>query len=357
MKTLLHLSLLALAGIAPLRADKLDLVAGGGSAEKDAPATECRLREPFGAEFAPDGTMWIVEMVSSNRLLKVEPGGLLRHLAGGGKPDFAGDGGPLSAAKFNGMHNLAIAPSGDVYLADTWNYRVRKVDAKSGLVATIGGTGKKGFIGDGGPAGEALFGSVIQIALDSRAEHLYVADIENRRIRRIELETGVVETVAGTGQKGVPADRSDAKGAPLIDPRAVVPNPEGGFYILERGGHALRSVDREGKIRTVVGTGEPGLSGDNGPGTRATLKGPKHLCLDRDGSVLIADAENHVIRRYHPGTGLITRVAGTGSRGKEGEGGDPLLAQLNRPHGVTVAPDGTLYITDTYNDRILKIAR
>lgn len=357
MKTLFHLFLLAFAGVTSLRAEKLVLVAGGGSAETDGPATECRLREPFGAEFAPDGTMWIVEMASSNRLLKLEPGGLLRHLAGGGKPDFAGDAGPVNGARFNGMHNLAIAPSGDVYLADTWNYRVRKIGAKTGIIETIAGTGKKSFSGDDGPAIAAWFGSIIQIALDAPAENLYIADIDNRRIRRIKLATRVVETVAGTGEKGVPADGADAKWAPLIDPRAVVPNPEGGFYILERSGHALRAVDGAGKIRTVVGTGKPGLNGDNGPGVSATLNGPKHLCLDRDGSVLIADAENHVIRRYDPRTGLITRVAGTGVRGAQGLGGEPAQAQLNRPHGVTVAPGGTLYIVDTYNDRLLKIVR
>jgi len=163
--------------------------------------------------------------------------------------------------------------------------------------------------------------------------------------------------VAGNGQNGVPADGAEAVDAPLVDPRSVTPDAEGGFYILERNGNALRYVDAAGKIKTVVGTGAKGLSGDGGPGLQATMTGPKYTALDRDGTVLIADAENNVIRRYAPKTGLITRVAGTGKGGAAGLDGDPLQCELRRPHGVTVGPDGALYITDSYNDRVLKIER
>ena len=153
----------------------------------------------------------------------------------------------------------------------------------------------------------------------------------------------------------MPTDGVEAVNAPLVDPRAVTPDASGGFYILERNGNALRHVDAAGKIRTVVGTGGKGLNGDGGPALAATMSGPKYLTLDGDGSVLIADAENHVIRRYAPKTGLITRVAGTGKKGTAGLGGSPLECELARPHGVTVARDGTLFITDSYNDRILEI--
>jgi streptogramin lyase len=173
----------------------------------------------------------------------------------------------------------------------------------------------------------------------------------------MDLVTGIVMAVAGNGQAGVPSDGAEALNAPLVDPRAVMPDANGGFYILERNGNALRYVDRTGKIKTVVGTGAKGLSGDGGPGLQATMTGPKYLTLDRDGSVLIADAENHVIRRYDPKSGQITRVAGTGKAGAGGVGGDPRQCELRRPHGVTVGPDGALYITDSYNDRILKIER
>ena len=349
--------LLCLANAVLLRAEKIVLVAGGGEKDADAPAAECRLREPFGVEFAPSGEMVIVEMERGQRVLKVDAQGMLRVLGGTGAKGFAGDGGPVAAAQFNGMHNLAIAPGGDVYLSDTWNDRVRRIDAKTGTITTVAGTGRKGAGGDGGPAVEAEFSTIIQIALDPQARHLFVADIGNRRIRRIALASGLVETVAGNGRPGVPPDGAEAKTAPLADPRAVAVAADGGFYILERGGNALRHVDPAGKIRTVAGTGKAGNSGDGGDALLATLNGPKHLCLDRDGSVLIADAENHVIRRYTPKDGRIVRVAGTGKAGSAGVGGEPLACELRRPHGVTVDRDGTLFITDRYNDRVLKIVQ
>jgi DNA-binding beta-propeller fold protein YncE len=170
------------------------------------------------------------------------------------------------------------------------------------------------------------------------------------------VKSGIVETVAGNGKGGAPADGAKAVESPLSDPRAVVPDKLGGFYVLERGGNALRYVDNSGVIKTVAGNGKQGLSGDGGPALAASLNGPKHACLDRDGTVIIADAENHVIRRFDPKSGAITRVAGTGQKGSAGIGGDPLKAELNRPHGVTIGPDGALFIVDSYNNRILKLA-
>lgn len=348
LTSLLSLSISAFAA-------KIELVAGGGTRESGAPAKECVLREPFGTEFLPDGTLAIIEMVSGNRLLRVDKSGVMKVIGGTGVKGFSGDGGDVRKAQINGVHNIAVTPAGDIFLSDAWNFRVRKINASTGVITTFAGTGKKGFSGDGGPADKAEFGTVIQVALDPAAKHLFVADIDNKRIRRIALETGIVETVAGNGKGGKPEDGAVAKDAPLSDPRAVVAAADGSFYILERGGNALRFVDAAGKIKTVAGNGKPGLSGDGGPALDATMSGPKHLCLDRDGSVIIADAENQVVRRYEPKTGKITRLAGTGKKGTAGLGGDPLACELARPHGVTIAPDGTLYITDSYNNRVLRI--
>jgi DNA-binding beta-propeller fold protein YncE len=330
-------------------------VAGGGTKEADAPATECKLHEPFGTEFLPDGTMVIVEMSGGNRVVHVDKAGRLTVIAGTGTKGFSGDGGPAKAAQLDGVHNLAIAPNGDIYLSDAWNLRIRKIDGKSGIITTFAGTGVKGFSGDGGAADKADFSTIIQVALDPTGKHLYVADIGNRRIRRITVATGIVETVAGNGTAGKPADVANAKTSPLSDPRAVVAAADDSFYVLERGGHALRFVDAAGKIRTVAGTGQKGPAVDGGPALEAMLNGPKHLCLDRDGTVIIADAENNVVRRYHPKDSRITRVIGTGKKGGAGVGGDPLACEVARPHGVTIGPDGLLYITDSYNDRVLRI--
>ena len=300
--------------------------------------------------------MLIAEMTGGNRILKIEKSGVLRVIAGTGAKGFTGDGGAATSATFNGIHNFVVLANGDLLIADSFNHAIRKIDARTGIVSTLSGNGVKGFRGDGGPAGAAQFDTPIQIALDPARTHLLVADIGNKRVRRIDLASGVITTIAGNGTGGIPANGALAPDAPLADPRAVAAGADGTFYILERGGHALRFVDATGKIRTVAGSGKQGLSGDGGPAIEATLNGPKYIALDRDGSVVIADAENHVIRRYSPSDGKITRVAGTGKRGTAGLGGDPLACELSRPHGVTIAPDGSLVITDSGNDRILKIA-
>jgi sugar lactone lactonase YvrE len=345
---------LVLAGAAAVHADKLVLVAGGGTGEDGTPATQAKLVTPFGVVFDKAGNLFLVEL-NGERVRKVDLRGVLTTVAGTGRKGFSGDDGPPAQAQFNGMHSLALAPGGDLYLADTWNNRVRKIDAKSGLITTIAGTGDKGFSGDGGPARKAQFGGIYCVALDPKGERLYLADLDNRRIRVVQLSDGVVTTVAGNGEKGVPVDGADARRSPLVDPRAVAVDGNGNVYILERSGHALRVVDAAGKIRTVVGTGKPGATGDGGPARQATLNGPKHLCIDLQGNVLLADTENHLIRKYLPSEGKIVRVAGTGTKGTAGLNGPSEKAELNQPHGVYVHSSGVLYIADSSNHRVLRI--
>jgi hypothetical protein len=164
-----------------------------------------------------------------------------------------------------------------------------------------------------------------------------------------------VRTVAGNGARGVPEDGAEAVNAPLVDPRAVIADGQGNVYVLERSGHALRVVSADGKIRTIVGTGAKGADGDGGPARRATLNGPKHLCFDLEGNVLIADTENHLIRKFLVKEGRIVRVAGNGRRGSEGLGGPPEQAELNQPHGVYVHRSGAICISDSSNHRVVKI--
>lgn len=340
---LLSLTLLALT---PLRAERIVLVAGGDEDRTGIPGLRARLVEPFGTEFDAAGNTFIVEMVTGNRLLKVDALGLLTHVAGQRTPGDAGDNGPALDAKFNGPHNLAVLPDGDVLIGDTWNGRVRRVHLKTGIVTTVPGFSV--------PAERARREGPYCISLDFTGTQLTIADL--RRVHVLDLRTGQSRVVAGNGEKGIPPDGAVATAAPLVDPRAAVVDRQGNVYILERGGHALRVVDRAGKIRTVVNAaGTKGAYGDGGDARAATMNGPKHLCVDRDDTVIIADAENHLIRRYVPATGKILRVAGTGRKGTAGLNGPPEQSELNRPHGVTVHRDGTLYITDSYNNRILKI--
>lgn len=342
------------ASIASARAEKLVLVAGGGNGGDGDPAREAKLQAPFGVDFDRAGNLYFVEF-TGHRVRKIDRKGIVSTVAGTAEKGYAGDGGPALKAQFNSMHSLAVTPQGDIYVADTWNNRVREIDGRTGVIRTIAGTGEKGFRGDGGPATKARFGGIYCIALDAKGEKLYLADLDNRRIRVVDLHTGIVKTVAGNGERGVPKDGTEARKAPLVDPRAVAVDTKGNVYILERGGHALRVVDAEGKVRTVAGTGKKGSRGDGGDALHAEFNGPKHLCVDPKGDVLIADTENHVIRKYLPREGKIVRVAGTGRKGRAGLDGPPRNAELSQPHGVNARPDGTIYISDSSNNRILKI--
>jgi sugar lactone lactonase YvrE len=339
------------------RADRLVLVAGGGAREDGAPATQTKLVAPFGVDFDAAGNLYLVEMAGGERVRKMGLDGVLHIIAGTGTKGFSGDNGAGKEAQFNGMHSLAVLPDGNLFLADTWNQRIRHLDAKSGTVSTFAGTGAKGYSGDGGPAKQAQFGGLYCASLDPQRENLYLADLDNRRVRAIKLKTGLVRTVAGNGEHGIPKDGVTAVNAPLMDPRAVAVDREGNVYVLEREGHALRVVAPDGSIKTVVGTGARGNSGDGGEARNATMNGPKHLCVDHDGSVLIADTENHVIRRYSPRDGRIARVAGSGREGAGGVPGPALEAELNQPHGVTIGPGGLLYIVDSGNHRVLRLEK
>jgi DNA-binding beta-propeller fold protein YncE len=350
--------LLALvASLESAMADHVVLVAGGGEKGDGAPATEARLHHPFGIDFDGSGAMYIAEL-EGGHVHRVDAKGIFSTIAGtGAEKGDAGDGGPAKNATFNGMHSLAIAPSEEIYIADTWNNRVRRIDPKSGIITAAAGTGKKAYAGDGGPAVKADCGGIYCVAFSPDAKMLYLADLDNRRIRAVEMSSGTIRLIAGNGERGVPADGAVARDAPLVDPRAVAGDRDGNVYILERGGHALRVVDRTGKIHTIAGTGQPGPTSDDSKALAATLRGPKHLCLDRDSNVIIADTDNHVIRKYLPKEARLVRVAGTGMMGKAGLGGPPEKVELNQPHGVYVDAKGILYIVDSQNDRVLKVVK
>lgn len=341
MKTVILVSIVALAAA---HAGQLTLVVDGRDGVK--------LHEPFAAALDAAGNMFICE--ESGRILKRDAKGVLKVIAGEGGKGYSGDGGSVAKAQFHFPHNLIVAPNGDLLIADTLNNCVRKIDAKSGVITTIAGTGEKGFSGDGGPAAKAKFNGTFSIALDRAGRQLYICDLGNRRIRAMDMKTGIMKTVAGNGQRGLPTDGEDATASPLADPRAVCVDSKGNIYILERGGHALRVVDKTGQIRTVAGTGKKGSSGNGGDALKAEMNGPKHLYPDLQDNILIADAENNVVRKYIPATGKIVRVAGTDRRGTA-LAADPLKTELARPHGVYVHNNGVTYIVDSYNDRILKI--
>ena len=305
-----------------------------------------QLNEPFAAAFDRAGSAYILEH-KGQRIVRAGKDGRFAPFAGTGQPGRSGDGRPALQAQFYDPHGLLITRDGRAaYVADTLDNQVRRIDLRRGIVETLAGTGEKGFGGDGGPARQAVFNGVFAIALSQDERSLFVADLGNRRVRRIDLRRRTVTTVAGNGERGVPADRSPAVSGPLQDPRAVAVDSQGLLYIVERNGNALRVVDRAGAIRTVLAPG----------GQTPDLKGPKHLCIDARGNVVIADTENHVIRRYHPAGGSLVTIMGTGRAGAHVDPADPLKTELNRPHGVVFGPDGVLYVSDSDNHRVLRLA-
>ena len=191
--------LTSLAGAA--RADKLVLVGGTGDGGDGGPATKAKLVAPFAVGSDAAGNLYLSEY-EGQRIRKIAPDGIISTIAGNGTKGFAGDGGPATASQISGPHHLLVAPAGDVYIADTYNNRVRKIDGKTGIISTVAGTGQKGFGGDGGPATAAQFGNIYCLAVDPAWKHMYLADLDNRRIRAIDLTSGIVTTLAGTGTKG-----------------------------------------------------------------------------------------------------------------------------------------------------------
>ncbi|MEZ5351092.1 MAG: hypothetical protein R2762_00515 [Bryobacteraceae bacterium] len=300
--------------------------------------------EPFGVAFDRAGNAYVIEY-KGNRLHRIAPNGGSIVFAGAREGGFAGDGRKAAEARFHEPHGVVISPDQMLYVADTHNNRVRRIDLATGLVSTVAGNGKAGFSGDGGPATEASFKGIFAIDLSPAGDKLYLADLGNVRVRMVDLKTGLVSTVAGNGESAEPSEGARAASSPLVDPRAVAADARGNVYVLERRGNALRVVGRDGRIRTLIRPGQ----------AKPDLKGPKHLCVDRNGGVWIADAENHLVRRYSVKSRTLTTVAGTGEQGDRIVAEDPLRTQLARPHGVFVHPSGAIYITDSYNHRLLRM--
>jgi DNA-binding beta-propeller fold protein YncE len=336
-------------------AAKIVLVAGGGNGGDGSPALQAKVITPFACDFDSKGTLVFVEMEKGERVRSLDAAGNIVTLAGTGAKGNTGDDGPAKLATFNGMHGLAITKDDAIYLADTWNNRVRVI--QKDRIQAFAGTGKKGVGIVSVEARLAEFGGIFAIAATLDRTSLIITDLDNRALYSIDPQARVItpKHVAGNGKKGLPSEGKAATQQPLVDPRAAAMDGYGNVYILERSGHALRMVNRLGNIVTVAGTGKAGNS--VGKALESQMNGPKHLCIDKDNSVIIADAENHRILRYDPIQKTIAVIAGTGKKGAAGVGGDPLACELNRPHGVAVHPTtGELFIVDSYNDRILKIS-
>ena len=324
---------------------------GAVSSREGVLATEAHLYNPIGVAVGGFGNLYISNY-STHRILRVDAFGTITTVAGTGAAGFSGDGGPATEAQLNRPSNVALDSSGNLYIADTGNQRIRKVDA-GGTITTVAGTGTQGSSGDGGAATAAQLNNPIGVALDGSG-NLYLADTRNNRIRKVDAG-GTITTAAGAetqGSRGVGGRATEAQLDFPID--VVVDDGSGNLYIADSSNHRILKVDAGGTITAAAGTGSHGFRGDGGPATAARLRFPHGAAVDRSGNLYIADTRNHRIRKVDA-DGTITTVAGTGTDGFGGDSGPASAAQLNRPAGVAVDGSGNLFIADTNNHRIRKV--
>ena len=312
------------------------------------PATAAQLFSPEGVAVDDMGNVYIAD-TNNNRIRKVDTAGIISTLAGTGEDGYSGDGGPAAEAQLSLPFSVAADGAGNIYIAG--NDRIRKVDAV-GNISTFAGIGIRGYIGDGGPATAARLNAPQGIATDA-AGNVYIADTGNNRIRRVDA-AGVIATVAGTGIRGYSGDSGPAVSAYLHYPAGVAADSEGNIYIADTENHRIRKVGAEGNISTVAGSAGFGLSGDGGPATAAELVFPADVAVDSAGNLYIADTENHRVRRVDA-RGYIATFAGTETYGFSGDGGPANLARLNFPQDAAADGVGNVYIADTFNHRIRKV--
>jgi streptogramin lyase len=317
------------------------------------PATAAALSFPRAVTVDAEGNLFVTDTYN-NRIREVDPEGRISTVAGNGVAGYSGDGGPAIDAAIFRPHGVAVDNRGHLFIADSPNHRIRMVDLPSGVIRTVAGTGVPGFSGDGGPATAAQLNRP-RFVVPTSDGALLVADTDNHRIRRVD-PSGIITTVAGTGVGGSAGDGGPASNAQLDDPRGLAVDHDGALYVADAVANRLRRIDRDGVITTVAGTGNPGYSGDFRPADRAALNEPRAVAVDEADDVFIADAANHRIRRIDHRTGLITTVAGTAASGFAGDGGPAALATLSDPYGVFVDRSGQLLLTDTDNNRVRRVS-
>src|SRR5437879_547854 len=340
-----------LAASFPAGAQVITTVAGGGP--NGVPALSANLA-PSAVVRDQAGNLFIAAAFQ-NRVFKVDSEGQLTVVAGSGTFGFSGDGGPATAAGLAFPEGVAVDAAGDLFIADSFNARIRRVDATSGIITTVAGNGFRGFNGDGGPATSANLTTPTGIAVDSSG-NLFIADTENARIRRVDGATDIITSVAGNGTAGFSGDGGPATSAELSGPSGIAVDSSGNLFIADAGNERIRRVDATtGIITTVAGNGSAGFSGDGGPATGAGLFGPAGIAVDSSGNLFITDSLNNRIRRVNAATRIITTVAGNGMFGFSGDGGPATSAELLVPTGVSVDSSGNLFIADTENARIRRV--
>jgi len=316
-----------------------------GFSGDNGPATKAQLNAPKGIAVDSAGNVYFAD-AGNDRIRRVS-NGVITTVAGNGSFNYTGDNGPPLNAGLGNLHGLAVDSAGNLYIPDLQNQVIRKVS--NGVITTVAGNGTVGFSGDNGPAASAQLNSSPQslsVGVDSTG-NLYIADSGNNRIRKVS--NGVITTVAGNGTFGFSGDNGPATNAQLNNPLSVAVDSAGNLYIADQGNGRIRKVSN-GVITTVAGNGTFGFTGDNGPAISAELSDPRGVAVDSAGNLYIADSGNSRIRKVS--NGMITTVAGNGTAGLNGDNGPATNAQLSTPRGIAVDSAGTVYIAEVNNNRL-----
>ena len=347
----LILSLLLVGG---LQAASVETIVGiGNPASIDGASIRASLNNPFGVVRGPDGALWFCEY-DGHRVRKIDDQGNVVTIVGNGEAGFSGDGGPALEASLNRPHEIRFDAEGDLYIADMRNHAIRKVDLRTNRIETIAGDGTMGFSGDGGPAIKARLRQPHSIQFGPEGK-LYIADTGNHRIRAIDLETKAISTLSGDGERNPTLDGAPYAGVSMNGPRSIDFDARGDLWIVLRNANQVFRLDmRAGTIHHIAGTGEKGFTGNGGPARLATLSGPKGIAIAPNGDAYLADTESHTVRMIEAESGILRLIAGTGEKG-DGPDGPALKCRFARLHGIFLDYDGSLLVGDSENHRIRAI--
>ena len=353
MKKLLFIALTFC--ISQTKAQIITTVAGAGGAGftgDNGQATSAELNLPKGVAIDAAGNMYIVDE-SNSRIRKVNTSGVITTIAGTASYGFNGDNGPATAATLYTPAGMSIDAAGNLIIADEDNFCIRKINT-AGIITTIAGMGgSAGFTGDGGQATAAKLIRPYAAQYDA-AGNLYITDTQNNRIRKVNT-SGIITTIAGNGTAGFAGDNGQATAAELNGPDALAFDPAGNLYIADVANIRIRMVNTAGIISTYAGTGVAGYNADGIAATAAQLNNPCGVVVDGAGNLYIGDGNNNRIRKVTKSTGIISTIAGTGAAGFGGDGGPATAALLHLPVGMAFDANGSLYFAEATNNRIRKI--
>lgn len=328
----------------------INTIAGNGTAAfsgDGAPANLAEVNTPYGVAADAAGNVYIADY-GNNRIRKIDASGIISTIAGTGTPGFFGDGGAATAAQLYGPRGIAVDAAGNVFFSDYANNRIRKIST-SGVITTVAGNGMPGFGGDTGPATNAKLNFAWGVAVDVTG-NLYIADQLNCRIRKVNT-SGTISTIGGTGIAFFYGDGGQATSAGIQYPLGVAVDAAGNVYVADNGDNRIRVINPSGIITTIAGSATYGFSGDGGPSTLAKLYYPQGIAVDGTGNVYICDLNNNRIRMINT-SGIINSIVGDGTAAFSGDGGPAVLAEINQSTGVAIDPAGNIYIADNNNNRI-----